>query len=152
MALKALSNYAEKKLLDHLLGVSALTMPATVYLAAFKNNPGPDASGDEVKANGTPGDGYSRKAITFNAAIATDSTPPHAPGGDGNGPGLATNDGDVEFDECTGNNWGEITHIALFDAATSGNMLVYGAVATPQTINVGGTLRLKDGDLKITLD
>jgi hypothetical protein len=152
MALKALSNYAEKKLLDHLLGTASFTMPTTVYLAAFTSNPGPDASGSEVKTGGTPGDGYARQAIVFNAAVGTDSTPPHPVGGDGNGPALATNNGDVEFDECTGNNWGTISHIAVFDAATGGNMLLYGAVATPQTINVGATLRLKDADLKIYLD
>jgi hypothetical protein len=152
MALKALSNYAEKKLLDHLLGTASFTMPTTVYLAAFTTNPGPDGSGSEVKANGTPGDGYSRKAIAFNAALATDSTPPHAVGGDGNGPSLVTNDGEVEFDECVDNNWGVISHIAIFDSATSGNMLLYGAVTNSQTINVGATLRLKDQDLKIYLD
>jgi hypothetical protein len=152
MALYALSNYAEKKQLNHLLGVEAFTMPSAVYLALFTSNPGPTGSGNEVSEDGIPASGYARKLITFNAAVATDSEPPHSPGGDGNGPALCTNLGAVEFGEVTGENWGEITHVALFDAEENGNMLAYGAVAVPQVANIGGKITLPSGDLEIRQD
>jgi hypothetical protein len=98
------------------------------------------------------GVGYARQVVAFNAAVATDSTPPHDPGGDGNGPALATNDGDVDFGPCTTTNWGTITHIGLYDDSAAGNLLVYGEVATSKLIEVGDSLTVFAENLKIRID
>jgi len=45
-----------------------------------------------------------------------------------------------------------VTHFAIFDAATLGNMLAYGALDTAKAVNDGDTAEFADAALKITLD
>jgi len=40
----------------------------------------------------------------------------------------------------------------LFDAITTGNMLIWGEVTTPKTIAIGDTAKFAIGDLTVTLD
>jgi hypothetical protein len=42
--------------------------------------------------------------------------------------------------------------IAIFDAASSGNMLLYGTLTTNKTTDAGDTLRIATGDLDVTID
>jgi hypothetical protein len=48
--------------------------------------------------------------------------------------GSATNSAEIDFGTATAN-WGTVTHFAIYDAATAGNMLAWGALGTPKTIN-----------------
>ena len=45
-----------------------------------------------------------------------------------------------------------ITHFALFDAATTGNMLAHGALSQSKSITESDTARFETGDLAISLD
>ena len=63
--------------------------------------------------------------------------------------GSASNTNQEDFPTATGN-WGTITHFALFDASTSGNMLIYGTWDTSKTINTNDIFRLPVGNLTIT--
>jgi hypothetical protein len=65
--------------------------------------------------------------------------------------GALDNANDITFPEATGS-WGTITHFALFDAATGGNMLAYGALSTPKIIGSGDTAKFAAGDLDVSLD
>lgn len=121
----ALSNYAENKLLDHLLGTAAFTMPAQVYLAAYTTDPTDADTGTEVA-----GGGYARVAVDFNAAVSGEAEPTAV----------------VEFPEASAG-WGTITHVALRDAAEGGNPLLHGALETSKKIEAGDVLRLKAEDL-----
>lgn len=123
------TNYTELKLLDHLLGTAAYTMP-TVYLGLFTATPSDTGGGTEVSGNA-----YARQASPFSAASA----------------GSAANSGTITFPTATGS-WGTITHFALFDAVTAGNMLVYGALTSPRTIGNTDTLIVNPGALVISLD
>jgi len=143
MALKAASTYLEKKVLDHTLGVASFTMPATVYVALYTSNPGPLNTGNEVVANGGPSLGYQRKAMTFNAAIETDS---------GNGPSISKNNGAVTFGPCETTAWGTITHAAIFDSATNGQMLYYGALSEAKTIGITDTFTFPNEQYTISMD
>lgn len=125
----ALSDYAENELLDHLLGTGAFTMPTQVYVAAFTTDPTDAGSGTEVS-----GGSYARVAVDFNAAAS----------------GAANPTGDVTFPEATAS-WGTVTHAALMDAATAGNMLMHGALAAPKAIDTGDTLRIPAADLDVSL-
>lgn len=136
--MSAASNYLENKLLDHVLTATGYTQPTTRYLALFNNVSTNAASNleagtltDEVSTSGTA---YSRKAITFGAASS----------------GSSASNATVTFDTATAN-WGEITHVAVMDAATSGNVLFYGAVTTPKTIETGDTFQVASGNLTISL-
>ena len=56
----------------------------------------------------------------------------------------------VTFDAATAN-WGTITHIAIMDAVSSGNVLFYGAVTTAKTIETGDTFQVSSGNLTVSL-
>lgn len=121
----AMSNFLENRVLNHVLGTTSYTAPAGVYLALFTTNPGEDASGTEVSGNG-----YSRQLITFGSASN----------------GSASNTSEETF-TASGGNFGTVTHIAIYDAATSGNMLLYQALTTPRPVNNGETITLAVGNL-----
>lgn len=124
----AISDYLENKLLDHSLGTLAYSAPAQVYLALHTATPGEAGSGAEVT-----GGSYSRKAIDFGAASG----------------GSASNNAGVSF---TGMPAVTVTHIGLWDAATAGNLLFYGALTSSKTLNSGDTFTVQTGDLTVTLD
>lgn len=127
--MSALSNYAENELLDHLLGTGAFTSPSTVYLALFTSDPTDAGSGTEVS-----GSGYARQACAFGAASG----------------GTASNTAEETF-TASGGNFGTITHVGIFDAATSGNLLLHGALATSRTVNDGESLVFAIGSIDVTL-
>jgi hypothetical protein len=52
---------------------------------------------------------------------------------------------------ASGGSWGTITHFAIFDALTSGNMLFYGALTASKVVGDGDTLEFAATDLDITL-
>lgn len=126
--MSALSDYAENELLDHLLGTGAFTMPSAVYVGLSTGSFNDDNSGTELSGNN-----YTRKAVSFGAAAS----------------GTASNDAAVEFSAATGS-WGVVSHFGLFDAASSGNLLIHGALTASKTIESGDILKLAIGDMDIT--
>jgi hypothetical protein len=134
----AASNYLENKVLDHVLTATAYSQPSTRYLALFTNASTNAAANlennvitDEISTSGTA---YVRKAVTFAAASSGSS---------------ATN-ATVTFDAATAS-WGTVTHVAVMDAETSGNVLFWGAVTTSKTIDSGDTFQVTSGNLTISL-
>ena len=123
------TNDAETRVLQWLLTNGSPTRPTAWYVGLFTAAPSDTGGGTEVSGNA-----YVREAVTFTVS------------GD-----LATNGSAIEWPTATGN-WGSITHIAVFDAATSGTMLLHGELATAKTISTGDVLRSPAGDLDITLD
>jgi len=136
--MSAASNYLENKLLDHTLTATAFTQPGTRYLALFNNTSTNTAAnleaGTLTDETSTSGTAYIRKAVTFAAASG----------------GTSATNATVTFDAATAN-WGTITHVAVMDAETSGNVLFYGAVTTSKTIETGDTFQVTSGNLSISL-
>lgn len=132
------ADYLEAKILDEILGGTAFSAPATVYAAAFTANPTDAGGGTEVSGNG-----YARVAITNNTT--------NWPAASGTAPTLKSNGTAITWPTASGGNWGAITAIALFDAATVGNMLMWDAI-TSVTINDADTLQIAIGDFDVTLD
>ena len=124
-----LSDYAEKKLLDHLLGTASYTMPSTVYLALYISAPTDSTSGTEVT-----GGSYARQSVAFDAVTS--------------GAGSTTNSANVDF---TGMPACTVTAVAVCDQLTSGNILVYGTLTTSKTLDAGDILRISAGDLSISI-
>jgi hypothetical protein len=123
------TNDAETLVLQWLLTTGSATRPTAWYVGLFTAAPSDTGGGTEVS-----GGSYARQAVTLTVS--------------GN---LATNGSAIEWPTATAD-WGSITHVAVFDAATSGTMLLYGALATAKTISTGDVLRIPAGDLDITLD
>ena len=125
----AMSNYLENKVLDYVLRDQADWAPAAVYLSLHTADPTDAGTGAEVS-----GGSYARQAITFNAAHAT--------------AGTIDNSSVEEFTNmpaCT------VTHIGVWDAASSGNLLFFGAVTASKAVGAGDTISLSAGSLDITL-
>ena len=123
------SNYLEDKVLDHVLGTAAFTAPTATYLALFTSDPAEDASGTEVSGNG-----YAREDVNFNAASSGSATGPTV---------------DTEF-TASGGSFGTVSHFAVFDASTSGNMLYYGALSASKTVADGDSIRFVADSITIT--
>ena len=129
------ADFIEDKFLDHLVGKTSYTMP-TAYLGLSLADPGDDAAGLSE-----PSDGYTR--------VATAGADWNASSG-----GSMSNAQDITFPEATGN-WGTVTHFALFDAVSAGNMLAHGALTTSKNIETGEIAKFAGGtpgDLILTLD
>jgi hypothetical protein len=131
MAGQDLSNYLENKLIEHVLRHVSYTSPSTVYLALFTANPG--EAGDQT--NEVSAGEYARQSITFGAAAD----------------GICLNTLDVTF-PVAASDWGTITHLAILDAATAGNMLFYGAASgTPIHITSTNIYKVLAGNLSAGL-
>lgn len=127
----ALSDHAEKLLLDWLMTTGSATRPTAWYVGLFTAAPSDSGGGTEVS-----GSGYAREAVTFAAA----STPG----------GTTSNTGDVSF-TASGGDWGTITHIGIFDASTSGNLLWHGSMTASKIVNDGDTLQFSTGNIDLTI-
>lgn len=128
--MSAMSDYLENKVLDHILSTTAFPKPTAVYLGLSLASMGDDASGTELSGNG-----YARVAVSFDAASG----------------GTTDNTAVVDFPANSGSsNWGAVAYWSLWDASTSGNMLLHGAFTSAKTIEVNDVLRVAAGDLDIT--
>ena len=126
--MSAMSDYLENEILDHILGTGAYTMPTTVYIGLSTASMNDNASGTEISGNN-----YARQSVAFSAASG----------------GTTSNSGNIEFPAATGS-WGTITHFGIWDALTTGNMLLHGAFTSGKIISTGDILRITAGDLDIT--
>lgn len=123
------SDYLENALLNHVLRNTAYTQPAGLYVGLFTSDPTDAGTGTEVS-----GGSYARTAVSFAAASG----------------GTAANSANVTFPAATGN-WGTVTHIGIYDASTSGNLLFHGAVTTAKQILTGDTFQISTNALTISL-
>lgn len=138
--MSAASNYLENKLLDHTLryGTAPYTGVSTVYIGLFTSADSTGATAANLEAgtltNEVSGNNYSRQSATFDAASG----------------GSSSNSGNITF-TASGGNWGTITHVAVMDASTTGQVLFYGALTTAKTIEDGDSFQIATGNLTISL-
>ena len=150
------SNYLENELLDHILGEGARNYtPTTLFIALFADTGSGVAAALESGTSSTSGTAnwgfyeiqtsgstnYTRKAVDFNAASS----------------GSATNNGAVTFDQAganyntAGGAGNTVTHIAIMDAVSAGNVLFYGALSVSKTVTTGDTFQINDTALTVSL-
>jgi hypothetical protein len=127
--MSAMSDYLEDAFLDHFLGTSSTSSPATVYLALHTADPTDAGTGTEVSGNG-----YARQSIAFDASSS----------------GTASNSAAVEFPAASGGNFGTITHIGIWDASSAGNLLFHAALTASKTINDGDIFKVAASGIDIT--
>lgn len=129
-----LSYYASDKLIDHLTGKTAFTMP-TLYVGLSSTTP--TTSGTNITE--PSGGSYARVATTgstWNAASA----------------GSTTNALAITFPTATAD-WlsgAVLTDMVLFDAATGGNFMGYGVMVVSKAILSGDNASLAAGSQTIT--
>lgn len=126
-----ISTYLANALLDHLFKNSEYIQPSLLCVALSTANPLADGSGMAEPA----GDNYSRvTCILWSVATA----------------GISSNSADIVFPTASGD-WGTISHTAILDAATSGNLLFFGAVDSSLQVD-GDIATFASGVLVISLD
>ncbi len=104
-------------------------MPTTVYASLHTASPGQSGSlTNEVST----ASGYARIAIT-SKMNATDAVS-----------GIAASNATIVFGPASAD-WGTVTYVAISDALTGGNMLMYGALTIVQTTPIGQTLQFVAG-------
>ena len=137
----SLSNYAERKVLNHIFGGATsgqpFTAPTTLYLGLFTVPPGDDNSGTEVV-----GGSYARVAVTNTVANW-----PEVTGTDQ----AKTNANAIQYPTATAD-WGTVVAVGIYDAATAGNLIAWGDLNTVQVINTGGDARVAPGAISISMN
>lgn len=125
----SLTNHGENLLLNWLLTANAAVRPTSWFIGLSTADPTEDGSGLAEPADPA----YDRLAVAFTV---TDDT--------------AENSGTLEFAEATVS-WGSITHYALFDAASGGNMIAHGSLTVAKNISAGDVARFIPGSIVMTM-
>ena len=124
-----MSNFLQNALVNATLRNTTYTSPATVYVALFTTDPTDAATGTEVT-----GGSYARTSVAFAAPSN----------------GAAASSADCTFPTCT-STWGTVSHIGIFDASTSGNLLYHTPLDTSKTIETGDIFKIASASLTVTL-
>ena len=124
-----MSDYLENKILDYVLRDTADWAPSTVYLALHTGDP------TDVTSAGLANEvDVTRQAIEFDAAHATT--------------GVTQN---TNIETFTSMPAVTVTHIGVWDAASSGNLLFHTAVDTSKAVLAGDTISVAAGAVTVTL-
>lgn len=131
------SEYLANKLNDHVLRGTVYTPPTDIWVALFTSNAGLE-SNTEGSWTEVTGGAYARLLVddTTRSFVASAAS-------------VSANNEDWEFPKATAP-WGIITHAAVMDAATSGNVMVYAPLGTARDIIIDDILRFLAGELTST--
>lgn len=128
----SLSNYAENKWLDHILKTASFTQPTNIYVALSTADPTETGGGLTEPV----GNGYARVVCNSWAVAASRTT---------------SNSIAVNFAAASGS-WGTITHYAIMDAVSGGNMIGYGSLSTPNSVVNGNVVVFAIGEIDVTVN
>jgi len=129
------SNYLENEVLDHVFKTGEYSVPTNLYVALLTSTPDDEDTGSTLPGE-VSGGSYARKQCnTYDAASG----------------GAVANTGAVTFDQATAD-WGLVTHFAICDKTTAGNVIAWGALTVSKNIQSGDTASFAAGDIDITLD
>lgn len=122
----------ENRMLDYSVrGVQPAAF--TPHMGLFTAAPTDTTAGTEVS-----GGGYARQDVSAEYGTAAAA-------------GSVSNDAEVAFPQATAN-WGTVTHFGIFDAASGGNLLRWGALGTAKAVNQDDTPKFAIGALTHTED
>lgn len=133
--MSAMSDYLEGELIKHIFRTGSFTKPTALAVGLFTAAPSDVGGGTEVT-----GGSYARAALNpLDANWA-------APVG---GNGVTSNSSTITFATPSAN-WGNVTHFGIFDAASGGNLLLWGSLTIAKTINQGDAVTFPAGSLTVT--
>jgi hypothetical protein len=135
--MSAMSDYLEQKLLDHLMNGVAYSTPQK-WIALYTAAPGEAGGGTEVS-----GGSYARQRVYDYGGGSPAWAQATSEGGGGY---VVDNGDDIDFPTATAA-WGVVSDVAIKDASTGGNFLLYGSLSSPKTIGLGDTFSFPAGSL-----
>ena len=142
----AMSDYLENKVIDWLFRGQTFSPPAGLHVGLLTAAPSDTGGGTEVSGNN-----YARVNLapslanwagTQAAASTTAST--------GN-TGTTSNNNAISFPTPSGS-WGTVTHFAIYDAASAGNLLFFAALTIPKTIAQNDVVSFAAAALTVQID
>lgn len=126
-----LSNYMANAVLEWVAGTNMPTAP-TSYIALFNGDPTPAGTGGtEVTTTIRPA---GRLAVTWGDPASRQ----------------ISNDANVDFGTADAN--ATVTHAAIFDAASGGNMLLFSPLDNTRTIVAGDPVVIPIGDARFNFN
>jgi hypothetical protein len=141
---QAFSDYLENKLIDYVFRAQAFSAPATTYIALYTAACNDAGGGTEVT-----GGNYSRQAVTSSMANWAGTQGAGTTSASSGTGGVTSNNNAISWGTVT---WsGTVTHWAVLDASTAGNMLICAALTASQAVSSGNTVQFAAGALTITL-
>lgn len=142
--MSAMSDYLENKLVDQIFRAQAFAFPATLYVGLLTAAPSDSGGGTEVT-----GGSYARASVTASLAnFAGTQGAGTTVASSGTG-GQTSNNATISFATPTAS-WGTVTHFGIYDAASAGNLLFWGALTISKTINQGDTVTFPAASLSVT--
>ena len=127
------SDHLENQILNFYLNGTSVS-PPTIWLSLHTADPLDAGSGTEVS-----GSAYGRENISAKFPTAS-----------GTG-GSVTNDVAITGFTADGGDWGTITHIGIWDAETSGNLLFHSALDSSVAITDGDSFQITATNLTVTI-
>lgn len=124
------SDYLENLIVDHIFRTRTWSKPTALYMALFTTAPSDSGGGTEVT-----GGNYARVNL---APLDTNwsATQGGTSGNSSGAGGQTANALAITFNAPTAN-WGTVSHFAIMDAVTGGNMLIWDALVASRTILSG---------------
>jgi hypothetical protein len=143
----AMTNYTENKLLDHLFRGTSFSAPSNLYVGLFTASPTDTGGGTECT-----GGSYARVTVACNGTNWAGTQGAGTTAVSSGDSGTVSNNTSITFPTPTAG-WGTVIAVGLFDAATGGNMLLWGPVSPSKTINLGDAPpQFAPGDLQFQID
>jgi hypothetical protein len=137
----AFSDFAENKLVDFIFRGQALgitggsaaagTGPTALFVALLTAAPSDTGGGTEVS-----GGSYARVSVTSSLANWAGTQSAGSTTASSGTSGTTSNNAAITFPTPSAN-WGVVTHAAVYDASTAGNLLFYASLTASKTINNG---------------
>lgn len=115
--------------INHFLRNTSTTSPTSVYVALFNTTPTKTTPGTEVS-----GTSYARVAATFGAPAS----------------GATANSAPVAFATAGAGGWGVVNGCGIFDLATVGQLMYFGDLTAPKTVDAGDTVTFATSALSVT--
>jgi hypothetical protein len=125
----SISDFLEKELLDHVFN-AAYTSPTNVFVALSTGDPLDTGAGME-EPTGTGA--YTRATLTCSTAASR----------------TIAQKSKITFPQATAN-WGTITHYAIYDQLSGGNMLAHGSLNSSKRVVTGNTPSIATNEIQIS--
>jgi hypothetical protein len=126
---------AQQALLNWIRGTDP-TEPSLLYAALYTAAPGFDNSGSASEVTNSI-TGSDRPSVTWNGEEEDAGTDTY----------FISNDGKLDFGASANTIGSDITHVALFDATSSGNLIFWGSLGESLPINAGNNVFFEDQQL-----
>jgi hypothetical protein len=142
--MSAMSDFLENRLIDQLFRGQTAPTTTTLHVGLLTAAPSDSGGGTEVT-----GGSYARVAVTSSLANwAGTQSAGSTVASTGSG-GQTSNNAAITVPTPSAG-WGNVTHFGIYDAATGGNLLFWGALTIAKTINQADTVTFPAASLSIT--